>query len=54
MRSLFSTLPGFSTSYRPDYPGQLVLQLLNLNTPLAGSFITLDSDGLRKRPLPQT
>lgn len=41
------------TSYRPDYPGQLVLQLLNLNTPLAGCFITLDSDGLRKRPLPQ-
>ena len=39
-------------SYRPQEPGQLVLQLLTLDTPLAGYFITLDNDGLRKRPLP--
>ena len=39
-------------SYRPHDPGQLVLQLLKLDTPLAGCFITLDNDGLRKRPLP--
>lgn len=39
-------------SYRPSDPGRLVLQLLQLNTSLEGCFITLDSDGIRKRPLP--
>lgn len=39
-------------SYRPEGPGQLLIELLKSPALLAGQFVVIESDGLRKRPMP--
>ena len=40
-------------SYRPEEPGRLLLDLLREPSNLAGQFVVVQDESLRKRPLPQ-
>lgn len=39
-------------SYRPDDPGRMLVDLLRDASDLAGQFVVVQEDSLRKRPLP--
>lgn len=39
-------------SYRPEEPGRLLGSILDRQPDLAGCFVVVEDDGLRKRPLP--
>lgn len=40
-------------SYRPENPGKLVAEVLEEPASLAGQFVVIQEDSLRRRPLPQ-
>ena len=40
-------------SYRPEEPGHLLVDLLREPSNLAGQFVVVQDESLRKRPLPQ-
>lgn len=40
-------------SYRPEEPGYQLLELLREPSALAGQFVVIEEDSLRRRPLPQ-
>jgi len=39
-------------SYRPEEPGQMLIDLLREASSLGGQFVVIQEDSLRKRPLP--
>lgn len=39
-------------SYRPEEPGQMLIDLLRDASNLSGQFVIIQEDNLRKRPLP--
>jgi predicted nuclease of predicted toxin-antitoxin system len=39
-------------SYRPELPGRLLVDLLREPSNLAGQFVVIQDENLRKRPLP--
>jgi predicted nuclease of predicted toxin-antitoxin system len=41
------------TSYRPEDPGHLLIEMLENSSQFHGYFVVVEKDGWRKRPLPQ-
>jgi predicted nuclease of predicted toxin-antitoxin system len=41
------------SSYRPDDPGKLLVELLAVSTMFAGQVVVIEEESLRMRPLPQ-